>query len=773
LNGSSEPSTAPRSRRDSLALALVFALLTVAFADVIFSGSGWFQRDLTSFYYPTKSLIRATILSGELPLWNRAYGAGQPMAANPEYEIFYPPQLLILIGPYDFGFRLHILFHLFLAAFGMFVLLRSLELRSPAAAFGAISFVLGGLTASSICLLTTLFPLSWMPLLLWATRQTFRLRSAPHCAGAALCLGMIGLVGEPAALIESLLIVLAYAGYSLARADNSARKTIVISAIAVVTLGLGVAMVQLLPASDFVRDTVRSRGFASEMARYWSLPPLRPLEFFFPNFFGALKGGAGLMRMNDIYPTEGNPYYFCLYPGLLVSILFLTAVSLRLRGAAVMLGVVGASIVAALGSHSPLFPLFRMLPILSSLRFHEKFVVIAALVLPIQAAIAFDALLAAEDGARVRIRALLVSAVVGLSAAILAVLLGSSHPGAVGGFVRTTLVAAACAGAFVLLRSRHRFGAVVLIVIAIADLLPLFGVIAPRQPRRFFTEMPSAARALSQDHYRVFHEADWHQTSPTGRRYFSGDAADNLWRWKNGLFPMTGARWGVQSVFDVDIDQTLLLGSTDLLETLLACKRRNDALGEARILNMSNVRWRAFYRPYGLDLIESGGDAERSQPVIFVPRATNPRYYFADQIIGSRSAAEFARDLQRGTDRTAFLDTPGAVLAPGIIKQVRESSHSARLTVNVPAGTAYLIASVSAHRYWKAFIDGVPARIYTTNVAYQGIYITKGHHEVIFRYSNPFVQIGALVSAVSAGLILVVGLAGRERRLTPQANVRV
>ncbi len=138
---------------------------------MLFFGNQFFFRDLASYYYPTKYIIRETILSGQFPFWNRFYSAGQPMAANPEYEVFYPLQWLTLLPSYDFGFRAHILVHLYLAAIGMYCLLRSTGLRIAASLFGAVSFGLGGPFLSLVNLLPILFCFAWLPLILLFARR--------------------------------------------------------------------------------------------------------------------------------------------------------------------------------------------------------------------------------------------------------------------------------------------------------------------------------------------------------------------------------------------------------------------------------------------------------------------------------------------------------------------------------------------------------------------------------------------------------------------------
>ena len=133
------------TRRDAIAMAMLVAVVTLLFADVLFFGRAFYYRDVTRFYYPMKKVTRDIILSGEFPSWNPALSEGQPLAANPEFAVWYPPNWLLLLPNYELAFRWHIVLHYYLAAIGVYILLRSRALRVESAMFGAIAYTFGGL----------------------------------------------------------------------------------------------------------------------------------------------------------------------------------------------------------------------------------------------------------------------------------------------------------------------------------------------------------------------------------------------------------------------------------------------------------------------------------------------------------------------------------------------------------------------------------------------------------------------------------------------------
>ena len=198
-------------RRARLVLVL---LVVVVYADVLFAGRGFFLLDIMSYHVPMKWIVRDILFHGDFPLWNRAYSAGQPLAANHAYEVFYPPQWLTFLPSYHFGFQLHILLHFAIAALGMFALLRALGARAPAATLGAAAFVMCGPYLSLATTLPLLFSLSWMPLALHRARLAILNRTKRTIAVAVLVLAMQLIIGEPTMAMQTWALIAGYVVWS-------------------------------------------------------------------------------------------------------------------------------------------------------------------------------------------------------------------------------------------------------------------------------------------------------------------------------------------------------------------------------------------------------------------------------------------------------------------------------------------------------------------------------------------------------------------------------
>ena len=156
-----------RRSPDVRAPALLVLLIVVVNADILFLGRGLYAAgvaDLLGYHIPMKWVVRDIVSHGTFPYWNPYFSAGQPLAANPAYQVFYPLHWLILLPSFHFGFQLQIVVHFVIAALGMYLLLRGLGATPTAATFGAAVFVMSGPYLSVATKLPMLFALSWMPL---------------------------------------------------------------------------------------------------------------------------------------------------------------------------------------------------------------------------------------------------------------------------------------------------------------------------------------------------------------------------------------------------------------------------------------------------------------------------------------------------------------------------------------------------------------------------------------------------------------------------------
>ncbi|MEA2463824.1 MAG: hypothetical protein QOJ98_1571 [Acidobacteriota bacterium] len=767
-----------RRRHDLIAYAILALVPTILFADILLGFNSLYARDIASYYYPAKKVLREIVLGGHFPYWNPFFSAGQPIAANPEHEVFYPLTWLLLLPDYFYAFHLHALIHIYIVTFSTYALLRDLELGRPAACFGALSFGVGGLVGSMLNLFPILFSVAWMPLTCLYTRRYLLYRSKRDFALAAVFLGIQLLVGEPTTALQTGILLGMYALYRGGGARQIARNVGAVGAISLASLL--VAAVQVLPTIDHFGNSVRARGISLSIVSTWSMPFQRLGEIVYPHFFGWVSPESfRLFFGTALYGSPQSPFYYSLYCGLAIAVLALAGIIARVRGTALVctLGVLSA--ILAAGSFTPLLGILHELGIARSSRYPEKFTLLGIFALVLFGSTVLDRILSGDE--RVRKASLAVAG--GVSALAALALLLSYTPlyeplfrrffavepsrnfvPLVEPLRRGWLVAAASGLALAILlrnvtRMRRPLWLAVLGAFAFLDLASIAPDVNPRMPASFYEPPPIAQRFPPNRHeYRLFHFVTWSGNAKATQAY--GDAGSELyWIRRNAMPPVIPAGYGLRTVHEADYDLTGLTATEDFTHASWELSRRNPRVWLDTIAAMSNIWYVAVYRSYAEGIALARGNVRELEPVRWVEGTHYPRYYFADQLESIRGPEDFASKLATGrfSRAAAFIPQPPFAPARGVVRSWREWPNGARLEVEA-AGRAFLVMSVTPHKYWRVTVDGAETPAIVTNIGYQGIEVPPGRHVVEMRYRNPLIAAGG---GISLAALLALALLGR------------
>ncbi|HEX3577429.1 MAG TPA: hypothetical protein VHY33_02600, partial [Thermoanaerobaculia bacterium] len=468
----------------------------------------------------------------------------------------------------------------------------------------------------------------------------------------------------------------------------------------------------------------------------------------------------GRALMTTIYPFRADAYLTEIYAGLLAVLLAIAGVFAGVRGRWLFLGTATASIIVATGEHTPLLRILYDTGLFSAIRFPEKFLLTAAFAIAVWSAIVFDRLLA---GDRRVIRWAFGLAVLWLLISI-PLLLNFDDKRYFGiNCVRAAIIAAW----FWLMRrgSSHAIGIIGVALLA-ADLW--YGTLnaVPRAPREFFNPPPVLAAVDASQPYRIFNEVAWQgwEGDPVVNQIFDVPPGPGLW-WlmRNSAFPEIAAMRGLPMAMEDDIDLTSLTNSDDFRQAFKGARSTHLPDADAPYARMSNVGWRVRLRPFDDALRQQiVADASKAMPAEIVPVPRAERYSFAGRLERAPDPGGFRYAVDRNAADTTVAYIAAEPFAPAIarVTRVRETANSAAIDV-VSSGRAFLVASVTGHRYWSATIDGHAAPLIATNIAYQGLVVPAGTHTIAMQYRNPFVPIGGAVSLLT--LIALAAAAWRSR----------
>jgi membrane protein YfhO len=728
-------------RHDAIVLTILLLVPVALFADVLFGDRVLYFGDVGSYHYPLKKILREIVSHGDFPQWNPYVSGGQPLAANAAHEVFYPPTWLILLPGFNFGFHLLIVLQLLIATFGMYALLRSMELRRFSALLGALAFGCGGLLVSATITFPFLFSASWIPWVCLFARRFLRTGDRRAFALAAAALAMQLLIGEPTTALQTGILLLFYAR----------RQFVRVAMIGVVALLL--AAVQVIPLIDHFRDTDRARGVSFDVVSRRSTPPLRIAELLVPFPFGSFAPDARNPRIDQLYPNTA-PFFRSIYPGMLLGALALAALLSRARGWKLSLSILALSLLLAAGSHTPLLRALYDLGVASVIRYPEKFLIMGVSATIVFAAHALERLVDGDDAMRKRLLIVLV-----IVAASTFVLRDSTWQHLTRALALLLIVAA-------LPRLRKPLALAALAGFVFVDLATVVIPLQPRVESSYYDE-PAALKTLppDRDSYRVFALAEW-STSSRNAQAYRIDHPDLRWIRRNELLPLTPLSYGLRLALDNDYDLTGLARSTDftLAASKLAEEKHQDWI--SAVAAMSNVRAISVYRNPQQAIAEARGVVRDVQPVRFVSGSGSPRYYFSSMLVPIRTTNDFLAHLRarRFPRDVAFVEGTAFQPAPGRVLSVRESNNAATLDVEAD-GNAFLVMSVTAHKYWRVAIDGREVPVVHTNIAWQGVSVPRGKHVVTMRYSNPLLAVGGAISLIAALALIAMTM----RRTTMRA----
>lgn len=283
----------PQLARRPLLFALTYVVLAVGFLyDAVLSGGSYLLRDILTFFHPWQTAVRESLQAGQLPLWNHDTFCGIPLAANLQSGVFYPPNWLYAVLPFDTALTMGMVLHLALAGMLMHVFLRRLALNQSSAFLGGVLFAFGSWSLSYLEFPMKLGSAIWLPLLwtgIWDAMASGRRRGL---GWGALAVGLSLLAGYPqmtflgllsAGLLALLLAIQTLRDGDLSRMDRLHR----LGALPVIVLlGAGIAGIQLLPAAEMTELSSKTVAYDPAVAMTRSLPAKGLLGMIDPFLFG-------------------------------------------------------------------------------------------------------------------------------------------------------------------------------------------------------------------------------------------------------------------------------------------------------------------------------------------------------------------------------------------------------------------------------------------------------------------------------------------------------
>jgi hypothetical protein len=784
---------------DLAAGAVLLAAVLFLFQDAVFGDRVFYYRDIHLQWQPQTEAFVRSIAAGSWPLWNPDRCFGQPLLANPNTQILYPPTWLnLVIKPWTY-YTLYVVGHVLLCGVGVYALGRRLGLSRPASLLAGTLTMASGPLLSLTNLWNHLAGAAWVPWIVLAADAACTTRKAADAAlwGAALAAPVFAGSLEAALVGSALVVGCCWPRLEAGSAFGPHNRRLAFCALAAVLMALALSASQWLPSLELAGRSARA-SLPLAVRTSWSIHPSSLVEAVLP------------VRLDDLpFRNEVRAALFesresflhSLYLGLAALGLVVTAVvSGPRKGLARGLAVVAlCGLALSLGKHTPVYGLVEALvPPLKSLRYPAKAILLPTFAWALLAGIGLDELVA-QVRARGERAVLLCEAAMAaiLALAGTAIWLLWSRTEELGSALlsreitrrpfgevfapdaRRVLVGAGLAlGLLLIVFVRQRLGkgyGIALLLVAAADPLAAHRDLTPYAARELYTFAPAAlASAKKGEHSRVY-VYDYFDAGK-GERYlghprFAAAVRQEDWAvpWEEALglraylFPSVVGNWGLESAYAND---SLGLFSQDLHRMNRLLRAVEGTATHLRLLRMGGVSRVVSLHAEGFEsmpLLATYPTFFPERMFVFAVPDPLPRTYAVDGVRVASGNAALAALKDPGFDPTREILLPGGLPRPADAS----FSASSRILEWKPDGVR-LEASLSGIGYVvlldgydpgrHATLDGRAVPVLEANLAFRAVQAPAGRHVIEFRYEPTAVTAGLAVSVLAAlaGLIVIL-----------------
>ncbi|MBI2816993.1 MAG: YfhO family protein [Acidobacteria bacterium] len=379
------------SRRERWIVPLALLGFTIFFYwKVIFTNRVMFPWDIAGFFYPTLNFIHEELRHFRLPFWNAYVMSGFPIIGDPEAQIFYPPNwLMLLVQPFESlsykTVEIQLIFHFLLAGVFMYYLARSYVHSATAALISAVLFEFCGAMVAHTQHLASIETMAWYPLIFLLARRGLLENRFPLTVAAGALFGIQVLAGHAQHSVYLGLLLLLYFAYEAC--CGPLRKQLwpcwIYSLAVIAGIGAALSMVQLIPSMELGSLSVRKYITYFDVVQ--GNEPRYLITLFLPNYFGGLNG------VPKWYPYDISfNYVFLTVPGCLLACLGLVETVRRRNFFWLVLVVL--CIELSFGTNGRLGPLIYHVPLLNLFRNIPTFFDLANFALCLMAGIGAEAL---------------------------------------------------------------------------------------------------------------------------------------------------------------------------------------------------------------------------------------------------------------------------------------------------------------------------------------------------------------------------------------------
>jgi hypothetical protein len=748
------------------------ALYATAFAALAWpwlSGAVTIPWDAKAQFQPNLQFLASSLARGDSPFWTPNVFAGWPQIADPQSLIFSPLHLALAALNPSPSFRAvdAVTFaYLFAGGIGLMLFFRDRGWHPGGAMIAALIFAFGGSAASRLQHTGEIISLSYVPIALWLLARTFDRApsgSSVRCAIAAgIAIGLLAIGRDQVALIGLYLLALYAIAWWLGGKGRRIRIGRAVLPLALCALTAAVAVVPVAMSALLAAESNRP-AVSLEVAGRGSLHPALLLMLFVADLFGAADPGVAFWGppspgWRERMPASGlslSQNMGEVYCGMLAMILVLgTGLARGLllgRGTRCFAAMLVLVLVYALGWYTPAFRvMYDVLPGVDLFRRPADATFVLGLLIAISTGYLVHRLLSVPGDAPpwwAAAEAMLTAVPIALAVAV------ARAAGKLGEAVLPIETAAAFAAsgiAFVALARllAPRFPAAAAVLLAAFTAFDLAWNNAPNESTGLPPSLYEALKPSGSDATVALLQAKLAAIKGAGRR----DRVELIgiaYHW-----PDVALAQGFDHLFGHNpLRLRDFARATGVRDTVATPQQRVFAplfpSYRSVMADLCGVRFIATGVPVGdIDRVLRPGD------LTFIGRTKdayvyeNPRALPRVMVVPHWQAADFDALIRTGWPdgvdprSTVLLEQPpltpplsgDAQAAAGAARILRYANTEVEIEATAPDG-GFLLLNDAWHPWWRAEVDGRPARILKANVLFRAVAVGPGVHRVRFVFA--------------------------------------
>lgn len=343
----------------NLIITLIYIIVPlIVFSDAIASNQIMISGDGID-YMVRKDFLKDTLLSGEIPLWNRFTGGGTPFIADTQNAAVYPFTWLMTLFPQVLGSILFFTSHLSLAGIFMYLYLKEIKIGRVVAFVGGLIFMFSNILIMRQPHVNIYATIIWVPLILLYVERFLTTEEIKNIIFATLVMMIQFFASFPQVALYSDIFVGLYLLLGGMRRKLRLKDIIKGSFILIIVYGLLIC-IQLIPLIELMNFSGRNKVPYS----FFSILSYDFRSIVLSLFPTALGAGALFLSNNSGMDVE-------LYIGIVPLILFLYGLIYHRKEKVVIpnfLIMLGAYTFAICGSIPALGKMFYNIPLIGSFR---------------------------------------------------------------------------------------------------------------------------------------------------------------------------------------------------------------------------------------------------------------------------------------------------------------------------------------------------------------------------------------------------------------------